>query len=1285
MTEGFGLAAFRRLLHGAAFLLLSAVELFIFRTAAVASTAVPAWEQRYRPSLVGSGSQSPLAARELADGTVMVVNSDNAGLTAVRYDHQGSLVSAASFYPPFPVSGWYDRRLAIDPFGGIFLAAPSNFVQYFSGDVWLMKYDGYSGRELWRAPTHYDSTFDYVDTPDQVLVDGAGNAIVVGSSRVGGSAKYVFTLKYDGVTGALDWTATTNLAGDVSTTQALDPAGNVFVSYVDEEAGLPMTLKYGGANGAILWGPVSQSEFAVPHAATVDGNGDLIESSARNFGGAGRFRTVKYSGQTGAVVWGPVDWENPAGSYESIPTDISTDSAGDVIVCGYAVGFPTQAVTLKYAGGSGGLLWGPAFFEGGQSPTSLSIAGNGDAVVSSGYTSQGLETRRYAGPTGELVWAQAEPTASSLDAPIAFVVSNGRILSAGGSGYAEENTLVFERDGATGTIAWGPTSFIGLADGQARINDLAAGPDGNPVMGVNLQATDGTRSAGIIKYDRATGSVLWGPVVFPTTGAGSFFPYQVLVDGANNALVGTASKVVKLSGATGTTLWQSPAIPTPIRIALDSSGNVLAIGSFFSQGTGTDFATTKISGASGAILWGPILFDNAGQEDFAISLGVDAAGDVVVAGRSLNYSGGTASWATLKYSGANGSLLWGPVFLSGGYVNDLALDASGNAVVIGQVNTDMATIKYSEADGSVLWGPELINGTGDYLDAATRLVIGPAGDVFVSGLVSLVYPDWDWATVRYRGSDGVTLWGPVTLSGAGAGLDIPNAIALDPSGNVVVSGKTTNAEQINDATTIKYNGSTGAVLWGPLNYGGFGDAEVNGLSVTAGSIVIAGKGGQTAFTLAYTEGFGIETVPSGVPYTYCGVPYSFAFVAQNGTPSYSWSIVSGSLPTGLSLASDGTLSGTPTDEGVFNFRLRAQDASSGSAQRDFTIPVLPATGFIPIIATGGAACTVTLSVSGVYASYLWLPGGETTAAITVSPTEDTAYGVIITDGTGCSLNGSIIVTATSLIDPACDAPSATSITPNSGPASGGAAVTISGSNFQPGADVSIGGVAAGGVSVTPTQINATTPALSPGTANDVLVTNPDTGHAVLRRGFAADFLDVPQGYLFHDYVVKVLLNGITAGCGGGDYCPSSPVTRAQMAVFLLKSEHGSSYLPPACTGIFSDVPCPSQFADWIEQLFNEGVTAGCGGGNYCPGSSVTRAQMAVFLLKTLLGSSYVPPSCTGFFDDVACPSLFADWIEDLYNRGITGGCSANPLLYCPNNPSTRGQMAAFLVKTFGLQ
>ena len=55
-----------------------------------------------------------------------------------------------------------------------------------------------------------------------------------------------------------------------------------------------------------------------------------------------------------------------------------------------------------------------------------------------------------------------------------------------------------------------------------------------------------------------------------------------------------------------------------------------------------------------------------------------------------------------------------------------------------------------------------------------------------------------------------------------------------------------------------------------------------------------------------------------------------------------------------------------------------------------------------------------------------------------------------------------------------------------------------------------------------------------------------------------------------------------------------------MAVFLLKAKHGLCYAPPPCTGIFPDVPCPSTFANWIEALAAEGITGGCGGGNYCP-------------------------------------------------------------------------------------
>jgi hypothetical protein len=115
------------------------------------------------------------------------------------------------------------------------------------------------------------------------------------------------------------------------------------------------------------------------------------------------------------------------------------------------------------------------------------------------------------------------------------------------------------------------------------------------------------------------------------------------------------------------------------------------------------------------------------------------------------------------------------------------------------------------------------------------------------------------------------------------------------------------------------------------------------------------------------------------------------------------------------------------------------------------------------------------------------------------------------------------------------------------------------------------------------------------------------------------------------------------------------------------------------------VPQGSFAADWIEELAGLGVTGGCGGDNYCPDAPVTRAQMAVFLLKMLLGSGYTPPAATGVFDDVPVGAFADAWIEDLFGRGITGGCNASPPLYCPNTANNRGQMAVFLVKTFNLE
>jgi len=258
------------------------------------------------------------------------------------------------------------------------------------------------------------------------------------------------------------------------------------------------------------------------------------------------------------------------------------------------------------------------------------------------------------------------------------------------------------------------------------------------------------------------------------------------------------------------------------------------------------------------------------------------------------------------------------------------------------------------------------------------------------------------------------------------------------------------------------------------------------------------------------------------------------------------------------------------------------------------------------------------------------------------------------------------------------------IVPSSGPASGRSAVRLGGAHLSPYAQVAFGGVPASTRSIDVLTLRTVSPALAAGRLYDVTVTNPSGGVGSLVAGWFADFLDVPSTQAFHDVIETLVRSGITAGCGGGNYCPDSAVNRAQAAVFLLKAEHGSDYVPPKCTGLFSDVSCPSLFADWIEQLALEGITAGCDDTRYCPDDPVTREQAAVFLLKTEHGTGYVPPACANLFEDVACPSLFADWIERLYAENITTGCSLDPLLFCPASSNTRGQIAAFLTKTFAL-
>jgi hypothetical protein len=312
----------------------------------------------------------------------------------------------------------------------------------------------------------------------------------------------------------------------------------------------------------------------------------------------------------------------------------------------------------------------------------------------------------------------------------------------------------------------------------------------------------------------------------------------------------------------------------------------------------------------------------------------------------------------------------------------------------------------------------------------------------------------------------------------------------------------------------------------------------------------------------------------------------------------------------------------------------------------------------------------------------WLTGATATSA-TYYGIAGNSYGFysVARDAAGNVEAPPGIADATTVID--SSSPLVDVLTPSSGPASGGTSVAVTGSGFESGAALTVGGTPATGVTVhDPTSITATFPVLTPGTLYDVAAANPSGCGDTLAKGWLADFSDVDGAHPFHDFIEKIFRHGVTAGCSGGNYCPANPVTRAQMAVFLIKAKYGLSLVPPAATGtLFNDVPAGSFAADWIESLAHQGVTGGCGGGNYCPGSSVTRAQMAVFLLKSEHGALFTPPPATGVFPDVPASDPFAPWIEQLAVEGITGGCGGGN--YCPASPVTRGQMAVFLSKTFG--
>jgi hypothetical protein len=513
---------------------------------------------------------------------------------------------------------------------------------------------------------------------------------------------------------------------------------------------------------------------------------------------------------------------------------VAVDGSGNVFVAGSSVGSGgyLDYATIAYSG-AGVPLWtnrynGPANFS--DFATALAVDANGNVFVTGYsfgtqfnqiYSKSDYATIAYSG-AGVPLWTNRYngPGNGANQATAVAVDGSGNVFVTGHSG------------GDYATIAYsgaGVPLWTNRCAGQASA--LAVDSSGN-VLVTGWSVGSGADYV-TIAYSGA-GVPLWtnrhdGPA------NGNDYAGAVAVDGSGNVFVAGSSAdsggdsdyaTIAYSGA-GVPLWtnrfggRGATSDIATAVAVDASGNVFVVGNSYGREGNPDYATIKYSGA-GVALWTNRCHGSTFGRDRANAVALDGSGNVFVAGNS----------ATIAYSGA-GTPLW----TNSGFGTAIALDGRGNVFVTGSY----ATIAYSGA-GVPLW----IN------DGGAAIAVDASGNVFVTGhSFSGNYSNSDYATIAYSGA-GVPLW-TNRYNGPGNGGDHANAVAVDSSGNVFVTGSSTGSGGDSDYATIKYS-DAGVPLWtnrynGPANV----SDQASAVAVDAiGNVFVTGSSGDDSATIAYS-------------------------------------------------------------------------------------------------------------------------------------------------------------------------------------------------------------------------------------------------------------------------------------------------------------------------------------------------------------------------------------------------------------------------------------------------
>ncbi len=378
------------------------------------------------------------------------------------------------------------------------------------------------------------------------------------------------------------------------------------------------------------------------------------------------------------------------------------------------------------------------------------------------------------------------------------------------------------------TVKYNPSGIMdwvriynGAGNGIDIATAIATDNSGNIYVTGNSTGSGSVYDFATIKYD-AAGNIIWTKI-FNGAANKSDIPTAMAVDTSGNVYVtGSSSNGANLDYATvkynSAGVIQFTAIyngsgngdDIPSSLAVDQLGNVFVTGKSAGTGSGNDFTTIKYN-PSGAQQWVQRFNGDANLNDDGVSVAIDKAGSIYVAGTSAG-TGTGKDFTTIKYN-TIGDSLWSVRYNNSENGDDIVyamrLDSNDNIIVTGSsysnvTDNDYATVKYNSS-GDFVWLKKY-NGIGNGRDVSYNLVLNPLGEVFVTGFSMGTGGNTDYATIKYDTS-GAEKW---VMRYDHGGNDVSYSIAIDQAQNVYITGLSYGGSVTNyDYATVKYSKLTG--------------------------------------------------------------------------------------------------------------------------------------------------------------------------------------------------------------------------------------------------------------------------------------------------------------------------------------------------------------------------------------------------------------------------------------------------------------------------------------------